>query len=71
MGRVESSGLKPIQRPRIQTASGMPAQFYVGDGINGLNSIAFRFAKDGFIDLALQSTVVTGASGKAAFYESV
>ena len=67
IGRVESSGLEPIQRPRIQTASGMPAQFYVGGGVSGFELDCIPFAKDGFINLALQSTVVTGSPGKAAF----
>ena len=74
IGRVESSGLKPIQRPRIQTWSGMPAQFYVGDGTNDFEFSCTPTAnegtpseKDGFVNLALHSTVVTGSPGKAAF----
>ena len=41
IGSMESSGLLPIQRPRIQTGSGMPAQFFVGNENTALNSTVF------------------------------
>src|ERR1019366_9493690 len=33
---VKSSGLSPISRPRIQTSSGMSAQFYIGNETNSI-----------------------------------
>ncbi len=71
-GSLESSGLHPVQRPRIQTSSGRPAQFFVGSETNGvvLDGIEFDclpFVKDGFVDLTLQSTVVTGQPARGAF----
>jgi beta-lactamase regulating signal transducer with metallopeptidase domain len=33
---LETSGLQPVTRPRIQTSSGMPASMYVGDGTNSI-----------------------------------
>jgi len=67
LGNMESSGMNPVQRPRIQTSSGMPAQFYVGNETNYFEFDCIPFAKDGFVDLTLQSTVVTGPPAKAAF----
>jgi beta-lactamase regulating signal transducer with metallopeptidase domain len=67
IGIVESSGLQPILRPRIQTSSGMSAQFYIGNATNYFEFDCIPFAKDGFVDLTMQSTVVTGPPAKAAF----
>lgn len=43
---VRQSGYQPLQRPRIQALSGMPAQFFVGDVVGsdktGLNLIVCR-----------------------------
>jgi beta-lactamase regulating signal transducer with metallopeptidase domain len=35
-GQLKDSGLKPLQRPRLQTCSGKPAQFFVGDVQGGV-----------------------------------
>jgi len=55
---LESSGLQPVERPRIQTASGMPAQMFVGNERNSVEFDCIPFVKEGYIDLTLQSTVV-------------
>jgi len=66
-GSMESSGLQPVQRPRIQTGSGVPAQFFVGDKKSGVEFDCLPDVKDGFVDLTLQSTVVTGRPAEGAF----
>jgi len=60
VGSLELSGLQLIQRPRIQTGSGMTASFYVGDAANSVEFDCKPFAKEGFVDLTLQSTVISG-----------
>jgi len=67
IGNMESSGLNPIQRPRIQTSSGMPAQFFVGNENNNVEFDCIPFVMERFVDLTLQSTVVTGQPAKSAF----
>jgi hypothetical protein len=57
---LESSSLQLIQRPRILTGSGMPAFFGVGNGTNGVEFDCKPIAEDGFVDLTLQSTVISG-----------
>ena len=63
VGSLESSGLQLIQRPRILTGSGMPASFWVGNGTNGVEFDCKPVAEDGFVDLTLQSTVISGLPG--------
>jgi beta-lactamase regulating signal transducer with metallopeptidase domain len=65
VGKLESSGLPLIQRPRIQTGSGMPAEFFVGNDTNSVEFECKPFAADGFIELMLQGTVVSGAPASA------
>jgi beta-lactamase regulating signal transducer with metallopeptidase domain/type II secretory pathway component GspD/PulD (secretin) len=65
VGALKSSGLKLIQRPRIQTGSGMAAEFYVGDQTNSLDLACKPFAADGFVELTLQGTFISGAPADA------
>jgi type II secretory pathway component GspD/PulD (secretin) len=55
---LESSGLHPITRPRIQTSSGKPAQMYVGDGTNGIEFDCTPFVVGGLVDLTIQGKVI-------------
>jgi hypothetical protein len=56
--KLESSGLHPISRPRIQTSSGVPATMFVGNETNGIEFACSPFVKGGNIDLAIQGSVV-------------
>ena len=58
LDNLESSGLQLIQRPRIQTASGITAEFFVGNGTNSVEFDCKPYVADGFVDLALRGTFV-------------
>jgi len=67
-GRLKASGLKPEQRPRIQTCSGKPAQFFVGDTIgkeilDGTEIDCLPVVRDGKIQLNFTSEVMEGPAG--------
>ncbi len=49
---VKASDFSPIARPRIQTASGMPAQFYVGNETNSIEFESLPLVTNGVIKLA-------------------
>jgi beta-lactamase regulating signal transducer with metallopeptidase domain len=55
---MKSVGFKPIQRPRIQTGSGMPAEFYVGNATNSVDFECQPFANEGSIDLKIRVTII-------------
>ncbi|HEU6447412.1 MAG TPA: M56 family metallopeptidase [Verrucomicrobiae bacterium] len=57
---LESSDLKLVQHPRIQTGSGMEADFYSGRPNDSVEFDCKPFANDGSIDLAVRSTVING-----------
>jgi len=65
IAKLESSGLRLIQRPRIQTGSGMPAEFFVGNETNSIEFDCKPFAADGYIDLTLQGHVVNSSRANA------
>ena len=61
---LKSSGLQPINSPRIQTFSGMPAEIYVGNGTNGIDFTCTPFVVGGQVDLTIHGNVVgTNARG--------
>jgi beta-lactamase regulating signal transducer with metallopeptidase domain len=62
---LQSSGLQLIQRPRIQTASGITAEFFVGNGTNSVEFDCEPIAADGAVDLKVRGTVVGGPAGAA------
>jgi beta-lactamase regulating signal transducer with metallopeptidase domain len=68
-GRLKASGLKPEQRPRIQTCSGKPAQFFVGDILGkteilrGTEIDCLPVVRDGKIQLTFTSEVMDGTAG--------
>ena len=56
---LKVSGFQPFMKPRIQTTSGQPADFYVGDGgTNGLELDCLPFVADGVISLNSQSKII-------------
>ncbi|MGA9779840.1 MAG: M56 family metallopeptidase [Limisphaerales bacterium] len=62
---LESSGLRLIQRPRIQTGSGITTKFFVGNESNSVDFDCEPIVADGAVDLALRGTVVGGPAGAA------
>lgn len=62
---LESSGLQLIQRPRIQTGSGITAEFFVGNGTNSVEFDCEPIVANGAVDLKLRGTVVGGPAGAA------
>src|SRR5579859_8105712 len=62
---LESSALQLIQRPRIQSASGITAEFFVGNGTNSVEFDCEPIVADGAVDLKLRGTVVGGPAGAA------
>jgi hypothetical protein len=71
MSRVEATGLQPVMRPRIQTASGGPAQFFLGDSDSGTELDCIPYVKDNFIDLTLLGKVFFGGMSGAAITNRV
>jgi beta-lactamase regulating signal transducer with metallopeptidase domain/Flp pilus assembly secretin CpaC len=67
IAELESSGLHLIQRPRIQTGSGITTEFFVGNKTNSLEFDCKPYVGDGFVDLALQGTVVGVTPASTAF----
>jgi beta-lactamase regulating signal transducer with metallopeptidase domain len=60
---LKSSGFQPIQRSRIQTSSGMPAQFYVGNETNSIEFDCKPFVTNGLIELVNHfQTILTSAT---------
>ena len=64
--QMAASGYKPVQRPRIQTSSGMPAQFFVGTDRYGTELDCKPYVDDGVIDLLLQGRVESDPAAGAA-----
>jgi beta-lactamase regulating signal transducer with metallopeptidase domain len=68
-GRLEASGLKPEQRPRILTSSGKPAQFFVGDTLgrteilDGTEIDCLPVVRDGKIQLNFTSEAIDATAG--------
>ncbi len=61
---LKSSGLQPINSPRIQTFNGMLAEIYVGNGTNGIDFTCTPFVVGGQVDLTIHGNVVgTNARG--------
>ena len=56
-----------FQRPRIQTGSGITAEFFIGNGTNSVEFDCKPYVADGFIDLTLRGAVAGVASTSAAF----
>ena len=56
---LESSGFHPISRPRIQTASGLPAEFDVGNETNSIELECRPVVTNGLIDLASRITIIS------------
>jgi beta-lactamase regulating signal transducer with metallopeptidase domain len=67
VGKLEASGLQLIQRPRIQTASGLTAEMFIGSKTNNVEFDCKPYVANGFVDLALHGTVVGVAPAGAAF----
>ncbi|HEV2694504.1 MAG TPA: M56 family metallopeptidase, partial [Verrucomicrobiae bacterium] len=65
-GRVEAAGLQPVMRPRLQTSSGGPAQFFVGDSNSGIELDCLPYVKDGVIDLTWVNKVFSEGLTDAA-----
>ena len=63
---LESFGLHPITRPRIQTSSGTPAEMYVGDGTNGMEFDCTPFIAGGRIDLAIAGKIVESKASETS-----
>jgi beta-lactamase regulating signal transducer with metallopeptidase domain len=55
---LKSSGLQPINSPRIQTSSGIPAEIYVGNGTNGIDFTCTPFVVGGKVYLTIHGKVV-------------
>jgi len=55
---VKLAGFKPIQRPRIQTGSGISAELYIGNATNSVDLECKPFANEGSIDLRIRGTVI-------------
>lgn len=53
--RIRALNLKPFLRPRIQTCSGIEADFYIGDPTNGVEFDCTPFVADERIDLAIKA----------------
>ena len=66
VSKLEASGLRLIQRPRILTGSGITTEFFVGNETNSVEFDCKPIVADGFIDLTVRGTVVSGA-GSTAF----
>jgi len=66
VSKLEASGLRLIQRPRILTGSGITTEFFVGNETNSVEFDCKPIVADGFIDLTVRGTVVSGA-GSIAF----
>ncbi len=58
VSRLGASGLRLIGRPRIQTGSGITAELFIGNETNSVDFDCKPYVADGFVDLALQGTVV-------------
>jgi beta-lactamase regulating signal transducer with metallopeptidase domain/type II secretory pathway component GspD/PulD (secretin) len=67
VAKLEASSLQLIQRPRIQTASGITADFFIGSKTNSVEFDCKPFVSDGFVDLALRGKVFVVAPGSTAF----
>lgn len=65
--RLETSGLRLIQRPRIETGSGITGEFFIGNGTNNVEFDCKPYVADGFVDLAVRGTIVDIAPARAAF----
>ena len=61
LANLDTSGRPLIQRPRIQTFDGMPAEFFVGDQTNSVEFDCTPLVTDKSIDLILKGIVVNGA----------
>ena len=64
---LESSGLRPMLRPRIQTGSGMPAEFYIGNSTNSVDFECKPYAEEGFVDVRIRGTIIASAAASGAF----
>jgi beta-lactamase regulating signal transducer with metallopeptidase domain len=67
VGKLEASGLQLIQRPRIQTPSGITAEMFIGSKTNSGEFDCKPYVADGFVNLALQGTFVGVDSAGAGF----
>jgi beta-lactamase regulating signal transducer with metallopeptidase domain len=67
ISQLEASGLRLIQRPRIQTASGITAEFVIGNGTNNVEFDCRPFVADGSVALTLRGAVSDVAPASAAF----
>jgi type II secretory pathway component GspD/PulD (secretin) len=67
VAKLEASSLQLIQRPRIQTASGITANFFIGSKTNSVEFDCKPFVTDGFVDLALRGKVVVVAPASEVF----
>jgi beta-lactamase regulating signal transducer with metallopeptidase domain len=67
IGELDASGLQLIQRPRIQTTSGITAELFVGNGTNNVEFGCKPYVADGFVDLTLRGTVARVAPQSASF----
>ncbi|HEY4414463.1 MAG TPA: M56 family metallopeptidase [Verrucomicrobiae bacterium] len=57
---LKSSGLEVIQRPRILTRSGWPAEFYVGNGSNGIGLACLPLVTNNLIELTVKGEIIAG-----------
>ncbi|HXA44615.1 MAG TPA: M56 family metallopeptidase, partial [Candidatus Angelobacter sp.] len=62
LANLDTSHRPLIQRPRILTSDGMPAEFYVGDQTNSIELVCTPLVGDGSIDLNFKSIAISGAS---------
>ena len=63
---LKASGFQPVQRPRILTSSGVPAQIYVGNKTNSFEFKCVPTVTNGLIDLA--STVKASSAEENSTY---
>ncbi|MDR3456977.1 MAG: M56 family metallopeptidase [Verrucomicrobiae bacterium] len=66
-GSLDAAGLQPVMRPRLQTASGTRAEFFMGDGNNSTGLDCIPIVKEGYVDLTLLGQVISGGLTEAAF----
>ncbi len=62
LANLDTSHRPLIQRPRILTSDGMPAEFYVGDQTNSIELDCTPLVVDGSINLNFKSIAISGAS---------